>query len=125
MTIEAGVDNKNITKAVELILKELSKIRKEPVTKKEFNRAVEYYQGHLAFLVEDTTDHMLWLGEKIVTKDEPIDIDRVSDNIKKVKLEDTLKIASEIFKRKNLNIAVVGRTGKPEERAINGIAEGF
>ena len=125
VSIEAGVDNKNIAKVIELILKELSKLRKEPITKKEFNRAVEYYQGHLAFLVEDTTDHMLWLGEKIVTKDAPIDIDLISYNIKKVKLEDTLKIASEIFRRENLNIAVVGQTGKPEEKTITNIAEGF
>ena len=125
VTIEAGVDNKNIAKVVELILKELAKLRKEPITKKEFNRSVEYYQGHLAFLVEDTTDHMLWLGEKIVTKDAPIDIDRVSDNIKKVKLEDTLKIASDTFRRENLNIAVVGQAGKLDGRAINGIAKGF
>ncbi|MFH0839614.1 MAG: pitrilysin family protein [Candidatus Omnitrophota bacterium] len=125
VTIEAGVDNKKITKAMELILKELSKIRKEPITKKEFNRAVEYYQGHLAFLVEDTTDHMLWLGEKIVTKDDLIDINLISDNIRKVKLDDTLAIASEIFKRANLNIAIVGPMEEKEKKAINALAEGF
>jgi len=125
VTIEAGVDNKKAVKAIDLTLKELLKIRKAPITKKEFERAREYYQGHLAFLVEDTTDHMLWLGEKIVTRDEPIDIDVITDNIKKVKLEETLTLARETFNRKNLNIAIVGPLEDKEKKTISNIAEGF
>ncbi|MDD5679984.1 MAG: pitrilysin family protein [Candidatus Omnitrophica bacterium] len=125
VTVEAGVDNKKMLKALELTLKELIKIRKAPITRKEFERAREYYQGHLAFLVEDTTDHMLWLGEKIVTQDEPIDMDAITDNVKKVKLEDTLALAEETFKRKNLNIAIVGPLGDKEKKRIGEIAEGF
>ena len=125
ITIEAGVDNKKMIKAIDLTLRELSKIRKEPITKKEFERAREYYQGHLAFLVEDTADHMLWLGEKIVTQDEPIDIDVVADNIKKVKLEETLALAAEAFRKENLNIAIVGPLEDKEKKAISDIAEGF
>jgi predicted Zn-dependent peptidase len=125
VSVEAGVDNKNIIKAIDLILKELSKIRKKPITKKEFARAVEYYQGHLAFLVEDTADHMLWLGEKMVTDDKPIDIDVVYDRIKKVKLEETLKLAAETFRKGNLNIAIVGPLEDKSKNAINEIAKGF
>ena len=125
VTVEAGVDNKKVVKTIDLTLKELEKIRKAPITKKEFERAREYYQGHLAFLVEDTADHMLWLGEKIVTHDEPIDIDVVTDNVRKVKLEDTLALATETFKRENLNIAIVGPIEDKEKKAIEDIAGRF
>jgi predicted Zn-dependent peptidase len=125
VTIEAGVDNKKAVKAIELTLKELEKIRKAPITKKELERAREYYQGHLAFLVEDTADHMLWLGEKIVTHDEPVDVDVIADNIRKVKLEDTLALAAETFKRENLNIAIVGPIKDKENKAIGDIAGRF
>jgi len=125
VTVEAGVDNKKLVKAIDLTLKELEKIRKAPITKKELERAREYYQGHLAFLVEDTADHMLWLGEKIVTHDEPVDIDVITDNIRKVKLEDTLALAAETFKRENLNIAIVGPIEDKEKKAIGDIAGRF
>ncbi|MDP3789788.1 MAG: pitrilysin family protein, partial [Candidatus Omnitrophota bacterium] len=125
VTVEAGVDTKKAVKAIDLTLKELEKIKKAPITKKEFERAREYYQGHLAFLVEDTTDHMLWLGEKIVTQDEPIDIDVITDNIRKVKLEETLALAAETFNKENLNIAIVGPIEDKEKKAIGDIAGRF
>lgn len=125
ITIEAGVDNKKAVKAIDLTLRELEKIRKEPITKKEFERAREYYQGHLAFLVEDTADHMLWLGEKIVTRDEPVDMDAITDSIRKVRLEDTLALAADTFKRENLNIAIVGPMPDEEKKIIKDLAGRF
>lgn len=125
LSVEAGVDNKKALKAIDLTLGELKKIRKAPITKKEFERAREYYLGHLAFLVEDTADHMLWLGEKIVNEDSPIDIDAVVNNINRVKLEETLELAGGLFRKENLNIAVVGPSGDKEKNAINDIAERF
>lgn len=121
MVIEAGVDNKKISNAIHLILKELSKIKRNPITKKELERAKEYYQGHLLFVLEDTASHMLWLGKKIVTGDEPIDIDKVLSRIKEVTMDDILRLSEETFRKENLNIAVIGPTGE-EERKIRSIA---
>src|SRR4029077_10414165 len=41
--IRAGVDNKKIVSSVEVILKELAKVRKSGVTKDEFKRAKDYF----------------------------------------------------------------------------------
>lgn len=124
-SIEAGVDNRKIRTAVELILKELAKIKEKPITKKEFERAREYYHGHLSFILEDTIDHMLWLGKKVVTRDEPIDAEEILRMVKKVRIEDILKVAAETFRKENLNIAVVGPTKDKEKEAIKKIAQGF
>ena len=123
--ISAGVDNKKISKAIQLILKELSKIKKRPITKKEFKRAREYYLGYLSFLLEDTVDHMLWLGEKVVTGDEPIDAEEIFRRVKKVRIEDILKLATEIFRKENLNIAVIGPVDNKKKEIIKDIAEGL
>lgn len=123
--IEAGVDNRKISEAIELILKELVKIKSGLVTKKEFERAREYYRGHLHFVLEDTLSHMLWLGKKAVTGDEPIDIDKILGLLKKITIEDILQIAKNIFKKENLNIAIVGPADDKEEGSINKIAGGL
>jgi len=123
--IEAGVDNKKISDAIQLILKELSKLNSSLVTKKEFERAIEYYQGHLLFLLEDTVSHMLWLGKKIVTGDEPIDIDEILNRIRKVEMDDILKLALDTFTKENLNIAVIGPAGDKEKEIIKEAAGGL
>lgn len=125
VVIEAGIDNKKISKATQLILRELSKIKSTPITKKEFERAREYYQGHLLFLLEDTVSHMLWLGKKIVTGDEPVDTDEILSRIKKVTIDEILKLSSKTFRKENLNIAVVGPTNDKEKKIIKDIAHGF
>lgn len=121
--IEAGVDNRKISKAIKLVLKELSKLNNNLITREEFKRSREYYQGHLLFLLEDTVSHMLWLGNKIVIGDEPIDADEILSKVKKVTRDDIFKLSSEVFKKENLNIAVVGPAGIKEEKIINETAQ--
>ena len=124
-TIEAGVDNRKISHAIELILGELAKIKKDPITKNEFERAKKYYQGHLSFVFEDTTDHMLWLGKKIVTNDLPIDAQEVLKKIKKVTIDDIFQVAEKTFKKENMNIAVIGPTGDKEKETIKELVHGL
>ena len=124
-TIEAGVDNRKISKAVELILKELARIKKDPVTKKEFEMAREYYQGHLSFLLEDTTDHMLWLGEKLVTGDDPVDAEEVLRKVRKVTIDDILRLAKKTFRKEGLNIAVIGPAKDKDRTAITELIKGL
>lgn len=120
--IEAGVDNRKISKAIQLIIKELSKIKNSPITKKEFDRAKEYYQGSLLFLLEDTISHMLWLGKKIVTGDEPIDVNKILSMINKATIDDVLRLSSKVFRKENLNIAVIGPTAEKEKENITELA---
>ncbi len=120
--IEAGVDNRKISKAIQLILKELVKIKKKPITKKEFERAREYYQGCLLFALEETVEHMLWLGKKIVTGDEPVDTEEILKRVRKVTIDDILELAAKTFRRENLNIAVIGPTKDKEKETIKEIA---
>jgi predicted Zn-dependent peptidase len=65
--VSAGVDNKKLVKALEVMLREIGRIKKEPVGAEELRRAKEYYKGQLLFALEDTMSHMLWLGEKVVS----------------------------------------------------------
>jgi len=118
MLIEAGVDNRKISDAIQLMLRELSKIKRNPITKRELEGAKEYYQGHLLFLFEDTVSHMLWVGKRIVTDDEPIDKEEILNRIKKITMDDILKLSAQVFRKENLNIAIIGPTGEKEKEII-------
>jgi len=106
-TVSAGVDHKKFAKALEVILRELGRMAKEPVGKEELFRAREYYRGQLLFALEDTMSHMLWMGEKIAAGEADIDIKDILAKVEKVKAEDIMRVASGIFKTGNLNLAVI------------------
>ncbi|MBN1871404.1 MAG: insulinase family protein [Candidatus Omnitrophica bacterium] len=118
MVIDAGVDNGKIVDFISLALKELVKIKKKVVAKNEFERAKEYYRGHLSFILEDTLSHMLWLGRKVVTDDEPLDIAKILEKIDRVSQDDLSELSKKVFKSDNLNIGIVGPIDEAKKEKI-------
>jgi predicted Zn-dependent peptidase len=106
--VGAGVDQKKLVKAIEVILKEVGRTRTEPVSKEELGRAKEYYKGQLLFALEDTMSRMLWLGEKAIAGEKDLDPKSILAKVDAVRVEDIMRVAVEIFKDKHLNLAVIG-----------------
>jgi len=106
--VSAGVDHKKLNKALEVILRELTRIRTEPVSADELRRAKEYCKGQFLFGLENTTFRMHWLGEKVVSNEKELDPNVVLKKIEAVTAEDVMKVAKSMLKDENLNLAVIG-----------------
>ncbi|MCM8760892.1 MAG: insulinase family protein [Candidatus Omnitrophica bacterium] len=106
--ISAGVEEKKLVSALEVILKELTRVSREAVSAEEMRRAKEYYKGQLLFALEDTMSHMLWLGEKLIAGEKDISVKDILDRVEKVTQDDLMRIAQEIFRDANLNLAAIG-----------------
>lgn len=114
--VHAGIDNKKVKSCVEVVLKELEKIKQELVSEREFRRAKEFYIGQLSMSLEDTLDHMLWLGESTITLDKVYTLDEVINEIDKINLQDLKELARVIFRRENRNLALIGPLEGEESR---------
>ena len=114
--VGAGLDDKKVVRAIDVISKELARMKREPVAAEEMNRAKEYYKGQLLFALEDTMSHMLWLGEKIISEEKDLSVKNVLDRIESVTAEDLMRVSKDMFKDENLNMAVIGPV--KEEKAI-------
>jgi predicted Zn-dependent peptidase len=114
--VRAGIDNRKVNEAVELILKELKKIRDELVSEDEFSRAKEFYLGQIMLVLEDTFDHMLWVGESAITSGKIETLDEIIRTVNKTKREDIQKVAQEIFTDTSLNLAFIGPIKENEEK---------
>jgi predicted Zn-dependent peptidase len=116
--IRAGVDNQKVVEAVTLILKELNKIRREGVGQNEFQRAREYLSGQLLLGLEDTMEHMLWVGEGMITKNKIKTRKGILKEFKKIKPVDIKRIANEILNAKHYNLAIVGPINDRQEKQL-------
>jgi predicted Zn-dependent peptidase len=121
VVISAGVDHEKLIRALEAVLKELSRLKSEPVTADEIKRAKEYYRGQLAFALEDTMSHMLWLGEKIIMGEKDFSPKSIIRNIEAVSAEDIMRVAGGLFRNDNLNLAVIS-PAKEEGRVKEALA---
>jgi len=106
--VHAGMDNRKVKDAIKLILKELKKARDKLVTTAEFKRAKDFYLGQLMLALEDTLDHMLWIGESTATLDKVYSLEDIISEVKKIKREDIQQVARYIFQEKKLNLALIG-----------------
>lgn len=115
--VHAGIDNRKIDSAISLILKELKKTADELVSPQEFKRAEEFYLGQLMLALEDTLDHMLWIGESTVALDKTQTVRQVIDEVKSIRRPDIRDAARRIFRENSLNLALIGPL-KDREQSI-------
>jgi len=108
VVISAGVDEKKLVKATETILKQIERLKNEPVGADELRRAKEYYKGQLLFALEDTMSHMLWLGEKLAAGEKDFSVKSILERIDSVGPDELMRVAGDVFKNENLNLAVIG-----------------
>ncbi|MFH1458361.1 MAG: pitrilysin family protein [Candidatus Omnitrophota bacterium] len=106
--VHAGIDNSKVQEATRLILKELRICKKELISMGEFRRAKEFYLGQLMLALEDTLDHMLWIGECTMCLDRTYSLGDIIDEVRKVKREDVRLVARAIFQERKLNMALIG-----------------
>ena len=106
--VHAGIDNLKVEQALKLILAELKKVKFKLVEEDELRRAKEFYLGQLTLALEDTLDHMLWIGEPTLILDKTYTLDQITRDVVRLTRKDVLAVAAGIFKEQNLNLALIG-----------------
>jgi predicted Zn-dependent peptidase len=106
--IRAGVDNNKLRQAIEVIVKELEKIKKGLVLSNELRRAKEFYIGQIRLALEDTLDHMLWIGEPTLHLNKTYSFGGILKEIQRITPYDLRRVARSIFKAEAMRLAVIG-----------------
>ena len=106
--IRAGVDKNNTEKTILLILEELDKIKKNPPSAEELNRAKDYYEGRLKISLEDSADVASYYGSRVLFYKDNLSPSELVKKIKKVRVEEIQFVARELFNRKNISLSIIG-----------------
>jgi len=115
--ISAGVDNRKVAKTIQVILKELDKVKSRPVPRKELRRAKDFATGQLLLALEETPSYMHWLGENKLCLGKVPPVEEILEKVNKVTADDLQRIAKQLFTNDNLNLALIGPL--KEEKEIN------
>ena len=117
--VHAGIDNNKVIETIGLILEELIRIKDRLVTNDEFKRAKEFYLGQLMLALEDTLDHMFWIGEYTATLDKTYTLGEIIKEVNKVTRKDIMRAAKEIFLENKLNLSLIGPLKDKEQHIYN------
>ena len=106
----AGVDPKKAEETVKVMLEEHYKIagKDHGITQTELKKAKEFLKGHLALSLEDTKSVNYFFGERQLLLRRLETPDDIFKGIDDVTVEDIVEVAKELFKKENLNLALIG-----------------
>jgi predicted Zn-dependent peptidase len=108
LQIEGGVDSKRLTEALEAILQEVNKLKKEIVPKEELEGARRYFLGTFPMRLEQSDSVATYYGGYEALGKDPVNPQDVYKEIKKVTAKDVQRIAKKIFRNNKMNLAIVG-----------------
>ncbi|MBI4353599.1 MAG: insulinase family protein [Candidatus Omnitrophica bacterium] len=116
--ISAGCDPGKLVTTVKVIANELAKVRAQRVGVGELKRAKEFYRGQLTMALEETLEHMLWMGEQVVTVGRVGELKHLLSAIDRVSVQDIRQAARALFEAKRLFLAIIGPTSDDQTQAL-------
>jgi len=107
--VSAGIQTEQRLKALDLIGKELLKIKTVTVSNSELRRAKDFIIGQFLIGKESTSSFMLWLGEAAIAGREEINPEETLSKIESVSKDDVINVAKTIFRSNNSSVAIVAK----------------
>jgi len=114
LTIYAGTDPANTLKAIQLIVKELRKIRDEGITPAEETRVKNQLKGNLVLSLESSNSHMSRIARQEIYFGKYLSFDDTIKAVDKLTAEQIKRIAQQLFTRESLSLSILGPFNKAD-----------
>jgi len=106
--IGAGVQIGKINEALKVIADELKKIKNQSVNPTELQKAKDYIKGKSILALEDNQVRLDWFLERAAFYSKILAPAEIFKKIDAVTTADVAKVANDLFKNKNLTLAIIG-----------------
>ncbi|MFN8482671.1 MAG: pitrilysin family protein [Anaerolineae bacterium] len=108
LSVYTAVDPRRAPDALRTILRELRRLRDEPVPDDELQRTKEYLNGGLLLRLEDTAEIAMSLAGQAVVRDEILTASDMAARLARVTAEDIQATARLLLARETMYLALVG-----------------
>lgn len=120
----AGVNNSKVEEAVDVLVKELKKIKRNSIDAGELKKAKSHIEGSTMLGLETSNSVAFYLGGQELLEKKLTTPGEYLENIKKVKAKDIKDAAGDIFKKESARLALIGpyKNKKKLEQILNKLA---
>jgi predicted Zn-dependent peptidase len=105
--VSAGVDPAGLPAALDAILVELDRLRREDVPDAELEKAKAYLSGGLELRMDETRHLASWIGGQEALHDRVLTLEEALAEVAAVAAADVRRVANELFTDDGLRLAVV------------------
>jgi predicted Zn-dependent peptidase len=115
LATQAGVEHANLELAVKTILDEYKKISEKKASEKELQKAKDFIKGRSVMSFESSDEVAMFFVDQEALKGKIMTMEKIFEKIDAVTPEDIQRVAKDIFRENNLNLAVIGPQENAEE----------
>jgi len=115
-----GTRAENVAEAMRIVDVELTRLRTQPATPEELQRAKENLKGRVLLALESTGSRMSRLGSEVLAESPLLSLDDVVGKIDAVTIEDLERLATELWEPSRLSVAGIGPDEERFDEALNG-----
>ncbi len=108
LSVSAGVDHKKLEVVIKAILGELSRISAGDISEKDLANAKDHLTGRMLLGLETSDAQGIFYGGQEILERSTMTPEEVAKAINKVKKEEIVSVAKDIFKNQKLNLALIG-----------------
>jgi predicted Zn-dependent peptidase len=108
LVTQAGIDHKNLEKAITLILKEYKSLKDKKITQKELQKAKDYLKGAMSLSLDSSDSQASFYGMQELLEKNILTPEEKFKRIDEVVIEQIKEIAEDIFVSDKLNLAIIG-----------------
>jgi len=108
LTIYAGTSSESARQVVGLIIEEFCRMKSQPITPEELQRAKDYLKGGMLLGLESTPSRMANLARQEMYFGRHISLDEIARSVDAVTTEDVLGVARELFVPEQIACTVLG-----------------
>jgi predicted Zn-dependent peptidase len=108
LVTQAGIDHKNLEKAIKLILQEYKDLKDRKITEKELKKAKDYLKGTTSLSLDSSDSQASFYAVQELLENNVLTPEEKFKRIDAVSVDDIKKVAEDIFRPEKLNLAVIG-----------------
>ena len=105
-----GTDRKNIQSAIELVYKELDRLKRRPVSAAELQRTKSQIKGTLMLGLENMSGRMIRLGSAELYVERYVSLDTILERVDDVSPDDILRVSNDVFDEKRFSSVIIRPT---------------
>ena len=106
--VYVATDSKNVNPVIETIQKEIKKISRGEILESELNEAKEHLAGGIYLSSESVDNRMMRLAKNEFLFGRYVSFDELTTRLEKVKIDEVVEIACDIFKDNNVSLVTLG-----------------
>lgn len=112
--VRAGLEAKNINKALKAINTEIKKMVEKPVTAQELKDAKTHIRGGISLAMEDSSSLANWYAKQMLFADNILTPEEYLEKIDKVTAKQIQSVARQVFKDNQMRVAIIGDVKKED-----------